>query len=35
LSLNTGADISRLKPGLPQDGHFFTGLSLIFWSTSR
>src|SRR6185369_6138419 len=31
LRRKTGADIRRLKPLLPQDGHFFRGLSLIFW----
>src|SRR4030095_1703928 len=34
LSRNTGADMSLRRPFLPQRGHFFRGLSVIFCSTS-
>ena len=34
LSRNTGADMSFLSPFLPQFGHFLSGFSLIFCSTS-
>ncbi len=34
LRRNTGAEISFFMLGLPQDGHFFSGASLIFCMTS-
>src|SRR5688500_14778519 len=34
FSRNTGADMSLRSPFFPQVGHFFSGLSLIFCSTS-